>query len=261
MNNLVIGSTSQLSHYFPDDYIKISSRNINYEEIKKNKYDRIFLLFAEQRTFLNEGLEFFTKINVDYTIEVIEELKDVCNKIVVYSTSELWNNYDKCITLEDPYNYNETSYIKSKEILCNHINNNRENYKNVIIVYPFNFNSVYRKGGFLFGKIFDSLLNNKKITIGDVDFERDLIHPKIIVEKSILSNSDVIVGSGELINVKKFIFDLFKLYNKNFDDYVLVNTENNLKNKRNNYFSCVKNSSYNEILKETIKDLYEYKIS
>lgn len=261
MNNLVIGYTSQLSHYFPENYQKISSRNINYEEIKKQKYDRIFLLFAEQRTFLNEGLEFFTKINVEYTINVIEELMTICNKVVIYSTSELWNKYDGCISLDDPFNYNETPYIKSKELLCNHINNNRYKYKNVIIVYPFNFNSVYRKSGFLFGKIFDSLMNNKIITIGDVDFDRDLIHPKIIVEKSITSDTDIVVGSGELINVKNFIIDLFKQCNKNLSDYVLINTENDLKNKRNNYYSCEKNSTYDELVKETIKDLYEYKIS
>jgi nucleoside-diphosphate-sugar epimerase len=261
MNNLVIGNTSQLSYYFPRDYKKISSRNINYNEIKKNKYDRIFLLFAEQRTFLNKNIDFFTQINVDYTLEVIENLKEICNNIVVYSTSELWNKYDGCISIENKYDYNETPYIKSKEILCSIINSDRKKYKNVIIVYPFNFNSVYRKEGFLFGKIFDSLLNNKKITIGDVDFERDLIHPKFIVDKSIQTNCDVIVGSGELINVKKFIIDLFKLYYKKFDDYIVINKENNLKNKRNNYFSCIKNSTYEELLKETIKDLYEYKIS
>ena len=61
MNNLVIGNTSQLSHYFPDYYEKISSRNIDITKLYSKKYDKVFLLFAEQRTFLNESDEFFLK--------------------------------------------------------------------------------------------------------------------------------------------------------------------------------------------------------
>ena len=41
MSNLIIGDTSQLSHFFPKNYERISSRNINFEEIKKKQYDRI----------------------------------------------------------------------------------------------------------------------------------------------------------------------------------------------------------------------------
>ena len=261
MNNLVIGNTSQLSYYFPDDYEKISSRDINFTEIKKKKYKRIYLLFAEQRTFINEPLEFFNKINFDYTIKVINELIDYCDNIVIYSTSELWNKYDGCINISDSYNYNETPYIKSKETLCNYINSNRETYSKVIIVYPFNFNSIHRKEGFLFGKIYKSLLNDEKISIGDIDFDRDIIHPKIIVDQSIITNKDIIVGSGHLFNVKKLVIDIFNLYNKNFDEYISIETKNNLQNKRNSYYSCEQYSNYSELLELSIKDLYEYKIS
>ena len=261
MNNLVIGNTSQLSYYFPNDYEKISSRNIDFEELKKKTYKSIYLLFAEQRTFINESLEFFNKTNFNYTINVINELLDVCDRIVIYSTSELWNKYDGCVSITDTYNYNETPYIKSKETLCNFINNNREKYKKVIIIYPFNFNSIYRKEGFLFGKIYKSLLNDEKISIGDVDFDRDIIHPKIIVNESINATEDMIVGSGELFNVKKFIIDIFNLYNKNFDEYISIESKNNLQNKRNSYYSCKPNSTYNELLELSIKDIYEYKTS
>jgi hypothetical protein len=33
-NNLVIGNTSQLSHYFPNKYEKISSRFIDFDSYK-----------------------------------------------------------------------------------------------------------------------------------------------------------------------------------------------------------------------------------
>jgi hypothetical protein len=261
MNSLVIGNTSQLSHYFPKNYEKISSRDLDFNRLKKNKYNRIYLLFAEQRTFLGESLEFFKKINFDYTIEVINNLLDICENIIIYSTSELWNKYDSCVSITDPYKYNPTPYITSKEHLCNYINENRKKYKKVIIVYPFNFNSVYRKDGFLFGKIFKSLLNNEKISIGNVDFNRDLIHPKIIVDESIKTTKDILVGSGELYNVKDFIKDMFTLYNRNPDEYILIESKNDLSNKRNGYYSCEKYSNYKELLDLSIKDIYEYKIS
>lgn len=261
MNNLVIGNTSQLSNYFPPNYEKISSRDIDFDKIRKKTYESIYLLFAEQRTFINESLGFFNKTNFYYTVNVIDKLLDVCDRIVIYSTSELWNKYDGCVSITDTYNYNETPYIKSKETLCNFINNDREKYKKVIIIYPFNFNSIYRKEGFLFGKIYKSLLNNEKISIGDVDFDRDIIHPKIIVNESINATEDMIVGSGELFNVKKFIIDIFNLYNKNFDEYISIEAKNNLQNKRNSYYSCKPNSTYNELLELSIKDIYEYKTS
>ena len=57
MNNLIIGNTSQLSYFFPENYESISSRNIDFSMVNNKKYDRIYLLFAEQRTFLNTELK------------------------------------------------------------------------------------------------------------------------------------------------------------------------------------------------------------
>mgnify|MGYP001023915336 CR=1 FL=1 len=109
--SLIIGDTSQLSYYFPDTFEKISSRNIEFENICSRQYDKVFILFAEQRTFLNESEDFFIKTNVDYTIEVINKFKDISNKIIIYSTSELWNKYDGCISLKDKYNYNYSTRV------------------------------------------------------------------------------------------------------------------------------------------------------
>jgi hypothetical protein len=70
-----------------------------------------------------------------------------------------------------------------------------------------------------------------------------------------------LIGSGELINVKNFIQDLFNLHNKKFEDYISVEGKNNLPNTRKDYYSCVKYSNYEDLLNLTIKDIYEYKIS
>ena len=213
MPNLIIGGSSQLSHYFPVDYHRISSRNIDFDLIRRSGYDSIYIVFAEQRTFLSSSDKIFNEINVDYTIRVLDLVKDYCKRVVIYSTSELWNGYEGKIHIDLPFLYGETPYIKSKELLCNYINMHREEYKNVVIIYPFNFNSPYRKEGFLFNKIFDSIINRRVNSVGDLDFERDIIHPSIIVHNSIIADSDKIIGSGELINIKKFTSELFSIFN------------------------------------------------
>lgn len=259
--SLIIGNTSQLNHYFPNEFDRISSRNIDFTKIKKNNYDSIYLLFAEQRTFLNETESFFLDINFDFTLKVIDELKNYCNRIIIYSTSELWNNYSGEVSLEMSYQYNYSPYIKSKELLCNYINENREKYNNVVIIYPFNFNSIYRKNGYLFFKVFDSLINKNKNFIGDININRDIIHPSIIVNNSITANKDKLIGGGELVNIQKFISDLFSNYNMNYQDYLINDSNNNLTNHRNEYYSKIKYSNYNELLNLTFYDIRQNKFS
>ena len=255
MNNLIIGSTSQLSYYFPSSYDKMSSRNIDFGKIHKNKYNKIYILFAEQRTYLNESESFFNEINVNYTLSVIDKVKDYCNNVVIYSTSELWNDYEGEVSIDMDYKYNYSPYIKSKQILCEYININKDKYSNINIIYPFNFNSPWRKGGFLFAKIFDSIIYRKNIITGDLNFNRDLIHPSIIVKNSINNNKDQLIGSGGLINIESFIKDLFFIDKLNYKDYINSDKVNNLNNKRKEYFSKIKNSSYDDLLKLTYNDL------
>ena len=70
--NLVIGNTSQLAQYFPEDYIRISSRNINLNEYVDVKYDSVYITFAEQRTYdTNISQDEFININVTYTSYII----------------------------------------------------------------------------------------------------------------------------------------------------------------------------------------------
>jgi hypothetical protein len=104
-------------------------------------------------------------------------------------------------------------------------------------------------------------MNKKQNTIGDINFNRDLIHPKIIVEQSINSTKDKLVGGGSLINVKDLVKDLFIKSEMKYEDYIIENITNNLTNKRKEYYSSIMYSNYDELLNLTIKDLYEYKIS
>jgi GDP-D-mannose dehydratase len=261
MNSLVIGNTSQLSFYFPDSFEKISSRDIDFKKIKTKFYDRIYVTFADQRTFLTQNENNFNNVNKDLVVQVIDELKNFCNKIVIFSTSELWNGYNGKVDLSAPYLYNYSPYIKSKELLCNYINNHRDLYNNVIIVYPFNFNSIYRKEGFLFYKIFDSIINKNKNNVGNIDFNRDILHPLHIVRESIRTDKDLIVGSGFLTNVKKFVQDLFLVNNLDINSLLELDAQGNFNYKRNEYYSSETITNYEEILNFTNYDIQKNIIS
>lgn len=254
MDNLIIGESSQLAHYFPADYVRISSRNIDFNFLKK-KWDKVFLLFAEQRTFKNDSS--FLEINFELTRKVVDRLLNNANKIYLFSTSELWNMYSGPINLNLPFNFDSTPYIESKKKLCNYINSNRSKYRNVVIIYPFNFNSVHRKQGFLFHKVYDSILFNRQYQIGNVNFERDLLHASTVVERTLMCQEDTIIGSGLLVNVKNFIEDVYKSLNLDISKYLKFEDGDFLSNKRNSYYNQDLICDYNRILELTVSELKE----
>jgi len=256
MNNLIIGNTSQLSYYFPENYERISSRDINYDYILSKRWNTLYICFGESRKFIGD-IKLHDDINFYLTVEIINKLKDISNRIIIYSTCELWNQYDGQIDLNLDFNFYTSSYTHSKYKLSKYILNN-SGYDNVFIMYPFNFNSTYRSTEFLFGKIFDSIINKNKIEIGDTYFYRDIIHPKYVVEESINSKSHKIIGSGRLTFVNDFIRDLYKSFNLKFEDYVTEQIGNyNEYTKRNEYYlkSKMCKYSYQSLLQDTISDI------
>ncbi|MAW75280.1 MAG: hypothetical protein CMG09_05070 [Candidatus Marinimicrobia bacterium] len=259
MKNLVIGDSSQLAQYFCKNSCKIiSSRNLPFNDLMKIKWEKIFLCFAEQRTFIENDDEIFCKVNVQYTLEIIKKLVLCSKKIIVYSTAELWNKIDKpTINLSDSFIYDKTPYIESKKKLYDLVKSDSYMSKKVLFMFPVNFNSIYRKPGSLFGKIFDSIKNKKKISIGDTYFYRDLVHPKFVVKKSLEANTDLIIGSGRLTFVNDFIRDLYHFSNMNYEDFVEENNIFSLNTKRNIYYlnSPKVLYSYQELLEDTLKEL------
>ena len=51
-----------------------------------------------------------------------------CKKIIIFSTAELWNGYDGPVSINLPFNYGYSPYIKSKQILSEYISENKKNY-------------------------------------------------------------------------------------------------------------------------------------
>lgn len=256
MKNLVIGNTSQLAYYFPKDYVKVSSRKIDYDFILEEKWNRVFICFGESRKFI-EDATIHDEINFNLTMKIVELLKDISNSIIVYSTCELWNQYDGKIDISMNYNFYTSSYLQSKYKISKHISK-KERYQNVFILYPFNFNSIHRNTNFLFGKIFDSIINKNHIEIGDTYFYRDIVHPKYVVEQSIKAESHKIIGSGRLTFVNDYIRDLYRHYDMNYEEYVTEKIDKYKEyDKRKEYYldSCECLYEYKQLLMDTIKEI------
>ena len=257
MRSLVIGNTSQLSYFFPNDYVKVSSRDLDYDFICSENWNKVFICFGESRKYIN-NIQLHDDINFYLTMSIINKIKDISNKVIVYSTCELWNQYDGQIDTKLSFNFYSTPYLQSKYKLSNLILSNKEEYKNVIILYPFNFNSTYRNSEFLFGKIFNSIINKSKIEIGDTYFYRDIIHPKFVASESIKAEEHQIVGSGRMVYVNDFIRDLYTNYGLEYDDYVTENINKyNEYDKRKEYYLRSNNCLYNykQLLNDTIEDI------
>ena len=108
---LLVGNTSQISNYFKDDYLKISSRNIP-NKIFDFKYEEVHLTFGLNSKGLSETD--YNNINYYYTIDIVENFLKKSDKIVVYSTCELWSKCSGPINLTTPFNFYDDPYILSK---------------------------------------------------------------------------------------------------------------------------------------------------
>ena len=120
--NLIIGNTSQLVNYFDVSQTDlVSSRN--YISTNK-KYNTVVLTFAEQRTYLDLPLDEYIKTNVDYTFELSQKLSEENEKVILFGSSELWNNYNGPISLDLPFDYQYSHYAFSKQKLVDLIGGN-----------------------------------------------------------------------------------------------------------------------------------------
>lgn len=275
--DLVIGSSSQLAHYFPDSYIKISSRNIDFNYLKNNQWGSVYITFAEQRIY-DKNIDFITPNYIE-TLKVIDSLLYNSNRIICYTSCELWANLSgKISAFTQPDFSLQNEYAISKFLLLNKIrtlrytyfdpNHTTRPYSKVLFMHPFYFNSVYRNEYFLFGKIFKSIINKEKILVNNLDFYRDMVSPQFVVNQSIKAEQDCMIGSGKLFNVRDFIKDLYKLNNMNFDNFVY---EDNLKDRYSiGLFPPKKeklimadvdwNYTYDDLIKDTMEDIKNYKI-
>lgn len=261
MKNLVIGNTSQLSHYFPKDHICISSRNIDFEYLRNNRWDSVYITFAEQRIY-DHNIDYIGP-NYIYTLKIIKTLLDCSNRIITYGSCELWNRLIGSIepTTSPDFFPLTNEYTLSKLLLLNKVKElrNRDNrYDKVIFIHPFYFNSIYRKDYFLFGKIYDSIVNKKKIQVGSLNFNRDMVHASFVVKKSIEATNDLVVGSGQLFNIKTFVQDLYKQCGLDFNSLVCEDIADPVKNPKMITAHVNWNYTYDDLLQDSYQEIRKY---
>ncbi len=265
MKDLVIGNTSQISHLFTDDnVIKISSRDfIGLNNIKHIKWNNVYMCFGESRKTISD-IEQFERVNYNLTIDYVNFFKSRANKVIVFGTCELWNKYIGPIGVDYDIQYFKTPYLNSKNNLVMQLRHHSFRYPNVVIVHPFNFNSTYRGTNFLFGKVFDSIINKKQIEIGDTYFHRDMITPKYLYKKLIEiddnSPKEMLVGSGNLIFVNDLIRDLYKHFDMKYEDYVKEDLDRITEYPINNeYYLKIDdgkpNLTYQDLLEYTVNEI------
>jgi nucleoside-diphosphate-sugar epimerase len=252
--DLVVGDTSQLVYYFDNSNTNFCSSR-NYVGLDRG-YNNVILTFAEQRTHLNLSLEDFVEVNVNYTLEIVKKISDRNEKVILFGSSELWNNYNGPINIDVPFDFQYSHYIHSKELLIKKIKKEQQKNKlmNVFFIHPFNFNSPYRKKGFLFAKIFDSIINKKQIEVGNINIFRDIIHPKLIINEIKNIENDVIVGSGVLTNIKEFTNELFMNFGLDYKELVIENTTT-YSPHADKCFWYGTEKLYTNLLKDTILDI------
>jgi nucleoside-diphosphate-sugar epimerase len=257
--NLVIGDTSQQSHYYPNDFVRISSRNIDFEYLKNNNFDSVFITFAEQRIYDN-SIDYIEP-NYTYTLKVINQVLKNSKKVVVFTSCELWSNLSGVIDINTLPSFNiSNQYTLSKLLLLNEIKRLRKinsDYNKVVILNPFYFNSVYRKDYFLFGKIFDSIINKKRIQVGNLNFYRDMVHTSFLVKKAIELNCDSMVGSGRLFNVRDFVIDLYNLFDMKYCDFVTEDLTK-LPNDKLIRADVEWSYTYSDLINDTYLDIKKY---
>lgn len=249
---LIIGNTSQISKYFPDEYVKISSRNIP-NTIFDSNYEEIHLVFGLNIKGLDSSK--YDEINYYYTLDLIKKFSKISNKIIVYSTCELWSDCWGGIDLSTPFKFHEDPYILSKWKTVETIKS--LNFKNVFIVYPFNFNSKYRDSNFLFGKIFNSIINKQSIEIGNTYYYRDLLHTSYVAKICQNITEDTIIGSGRMFFVNDVIKDLYEKNGLSYDELVTENISRYNYIPKNEYYLKLNNNiySYNNLIQDTLNDL------
>jgi hypothetical protein len=259
--NLIVGSTSQIAHFFSDDsYEKINSRKIDYTSLDR-PWKTVILAFGENRKNIKE-LNLYKEVNVDLTIRAVDFFSIRSERVVVFSTCELWSKTSGPVDFKTPFEFFQTPYILSKKEMTDRIIESGK-YKNVDVIFPFNFNSTHRDQNFLFGKIFNSILNEVKIEIGDTYFYRDLIHPNFVASRIMDIKGHQILGSGRLTFVNDFIRDLYKAFNLNYEDFVSENLSgySEYEKKFEYYYKseeCL--YSYETLLADTIKEIEEKKL-
>lgn len=265
--DLFVG-TGQLTYFWDKQntiFVPPKEFDVYLPQLQKKYWEKAFVAFAKGDTFQENRSEEFYAVNVVYTEYVVKELCKICDKVYFFSTSELWNKCQGPISLEANFKPFSSSmgfdfdhyspYINSKAIITEKLFENDK----VILLFPFSFNSPFRKEKrFLFGKIFNSIINQEPIEIGNIDCYRDMMHPKFVAQEAILAEKHKIIGSGRVIHVGDFVRNLYAYFGLDFDEFVKILPQHNLKVQRNIFYLDSSCCLYSNLFEDTVNDISLY---
>jgi len=248
---LIVGDTAHIARYFPDDVVKIPSRDIP-GHLFDASYEEVHLVFGLNMKGLSPSA--YDEVNHLYTLEVMEGFRRRSRRIVLYSTCELWSDCWGPIDLATPFRFHDDPYILSKWRIVDRVR--RMGLRNVVIIFPFNHNSIHRKADFLFGKVFQSIATGTPVEIGDTHYYRDLLHSAYVAEVCQRLTGDTIIGSGRMVFVNDFIRDLYRRFNRRYEDLVRESAGKwNYIPKNEYYLRGGIRYPYERLLADTVKDL------
>ena len=128
--------------------------------------------------------------------------------------------------------------------------------ENVIIVYPFNFNSKFRGKYFLFGKVYNSIVNKKKIELGNINFKRDLMHTKYVSSQLEKVSKNIIIGTRRLTHIGEFIKDLYHHAGLDYHKYVFHPEVKSKNNRVENWSATMSiDYDYDQLILDTITEM------
>jgi len=247
MTNLILGGSSQLAYFL--EGTRVSARDIP-DRLIEREWDRVYICFAEQRTFMDTS-DSFMKVNFDLTKKVIEKLYNHCVEFIFYSTAMLWSGRTGDYDLSCPYSYKESDYLVSKEKITEYL----KGIDKVKIHYPCNFNSRRRKGGFLFASLYD-VINNKKSKVRCLDFEKEIAHASYIANKSMNTFTDSIIAPGYCVNVRTLFTKILDTCGKDIEEW-LEETATDTFVKPNSYCYNIVDEDYleNKLVSSFVEEL------
>jgi len=180
-------------------------------------------VFGENRTFLpptEANKQFFQHVNIELCVQAAQRVRDRCKRAVFFGTAELWSKCHGAVYPHTRENAFDSLYVYSKSIMRDKLM--QLNLQETRIVHPFNFNSMHRKGDYLFGKVFKSIANREKITIFDTYFARDIVSPVHVVKTALDPTlpQEILVGSGKSTQINYLIREMYSAAALQFEDFV-----------------------------------------
>lgn len=226
------------------DLSKIALININFESLNETSsffndinVSNVYNLMGPSSVYKSLIYPELYKIKLlDNTLNIIKSLISLKNfpSFFQASSSEMFEISKDRLTEESnflPRNpYSETK-LKIHKLSIKL----RKKYDwNITSGIMFNHESHFRENDFLFKKIINYCINNKfekALKIGSLDIERDWSHSEefvdameLIIKKS--KSGEYIISSGTSNKISDLLEIIFKYFDKNYQDYIVV--DNNL---------------------------------